>query len=135
MVAQDTPFDGDLWFFTADDAPKTEEIAREHQVAVAYAEPKDERYISLSGTAVITRDNNKAQELWKPIYKTWFPGGLADPHLALLHVRVEKAEYWDASSGKMVNLANMAKAAFTGTHPENMGEHEKLNVRASALSR
>jgi len=47
---------------------------------------------------------------------------------------VEKAEYWDASSSKMVSLFHLAKAALTGTHAENMGEHEKLNVRASALS-
>jgi general stress protein 26 len=134
MATQDLPFDGDLWFFTAENAHKTEEISREHQVAVTYAEPKDQRYISLSGTAVVTRDATKARELWKPIYKTWFPGGLEDPSLALLHVRVEKAEYWDASSSKMVDLFSRAKAALTGKHPEEMGEHEKLNVRASALS-
>src|SRR5690606_2575180 len=39
---------GEVWFFTADDSPKTAEIAGEHEVNLAYAEPKDQRYVSLS---------------------------------------------------------------------------------------
>jgi hypothetical protein len=38
----------------------------------------------------------KAKELWDPNYQTWFPAGPTDPHLALIRVRVERAEYWDA---------------------------------------
>ena len=32
----------------------------------------------------------KIEELWKPIYKTFFPKGLEDPELALMKISVEK---------------------------------------------
>ena len=134
MMTQQTPFDGDLWFFTAEDSPKSEEIAREHQVAVTYMEPKDQRYVALAGTAVVTRDQQKARTLWRPTYKAWFPAGLDDPRLALLRVRVEKAEYWDATTSKMVQLFHFAKAVMSGEAAGESGRHEKLEVRASALS-
>jgi general stress protein 26 len=130
MATQEESFDGDLWFFTSDDSPKTDEIAQEHQVNLSYADPKQNRYVSISGTGVITRNPVKARELWKPILKAWFPRGLEDPHLALLHVQVEHAEYWDAPSSKMVQLYGLAKAAISGTPPKNLGEHEKLNIRS-----
>src|SRR5690242_10237821 len=42
--------DENLWFFTSDDSLKTHEIADEHQVNVTYAEGKQQRYVSVSGT-------------------------------------------------------------------------------------
>ncbi|MGE0632599.1 MAG: pyridoxamine 5'-phosphate oxidase family protein, partial [Pseudobdellovibrionaceae bacterium] len=35
----------------------------------------------------------KAEELWNPLYKTWFKQGLEDPDLVLLKVKVDSAEY------------------------------------------
>jgi len=72
---------------------------------------KDERYISLSGTAVITRDATKARSYGNP-YKTWFPGGLAD-HILHCSTSGGKSRILDASASKMVNLFHLAKAVFT----------------------
>lgn len=131
MATQDLPFDGDLWFFTSDDSGKTDEIAREHEVNLAYSDPKNQKYVSLSGTAQVVRDYDKARQLWKPFYKTWFPGGLEDPHLALLRVQVNTAEYWDMPSSKMVHLFGWAKSALTGTPPKDIGDHAQIDVRSS----
>lgn len=131
MATQDPAFDnGDVWFFTSDDSPKTDEVAREHEVNLAYAEPKDQRYVSLSGTATVVHDREKIRRLWKPILKTWFPKGLDDPHLALLRVRVHTAEYWDAPGGRMASLYAYAKSRLTGQAPEDSCEHEKVAVRS-----
>lgn len=73
------------------------------------------------------RDKEKAKELWKPLLKAWFPKGLEDPDLALLKVSVESAEYWDAPSSKMVQIAGIAKAAVTGQRYQG-GENKKLDV-------
>ena len=130
MATQNPVFEnGEVWFFTADDSPKTAEIAGEHEVNLAYAEPKDQRYVSLSGTASLVRDPDRAKRMWNADVKPWFPGGLDDPHLCLLRVRVHGAEFWDAPGGRMASLFARAKASMTGERPpRNFGEHQKVSL-------
>lgn len=125
MATQEAEFDGTLWFFTAAGSPKVQEVGRDQRVNLSYAAPDDNRYVSVSGTARLVRDREKMKELWNPILKAWFPDGLDDPELALLQVHVTKAEYWDAPSSKMVQLAGFLKAIATGK-PFAPGENEKL---------
>jgi len=122
MYTQQAEFDGELWFFTADDSGKVEEIAREHQVNLAYADPKDSRYVSVSGIAELVKDRAKIEELWSPMLKAWFKGGQDDPHIALLRVRVTEAEYWDDTSSKMTRLVGMVKSAL-GSESYKSDEH------------
>lgn len=132
MATQKEEFDGDLWFFTSSATTKTGEIQRDQRVNVSYAAPDDNRFVSLSGTARVVRDKAKAKELWNPILKAWFPQGLDEPDLVLLNVQVEKAEYWDSPSGKMVQLVGLAKALATGhRYHADPGEHDKVELAES----
>lgn len=132
-LTQKAEFDGELWFFTGAGSEKVQEIRREQHVNVSYADPDDERYVSVSGTALIVHDRAKAEELWSPVLKAWFPQGLDDPDLALLRVKVEKAEYWDSPSGKMVQLLGLVKALATGErYHADPGENEKLELAGGA---
>lgn len=133
MATREINDDGEIWFFTSDDSGKVDDLAQEHAVNVSYAEPKKQRYVSVTGSATITRDRERAKELWSPVLKAWFPGGIDDPHLALLCVRIETAEYWDSTSSKMVQLFEMAKAAATG-HSADLGENTTVAVRATPAS-
>jgi general stress protein 26 len=128
MVAQQTEFDGDLWFFTYASAAKVDEVQQEQQVNVSYASPDDQRYVSVSGRAQLVHDRYQMRQLWHPGYKTWFPGELETPDLALLKVTVDKAEYWDAPSGKMVALVGFVKALVTGEPATEAGENRKLDL-------
>jgi PPOX class probable F420-dependent enzyme len=128
MATQKDDFEGELWFFTGADTAKTGEIARDQRVNLSYADPDDERYVSLSGTAELVRDRAKAKELWNPFLKAWFPQGVDDPNLVLLRVSVDKAEYWDSPSSKMVQLAGFLKAMATGKRYDGGGENEKLDL-------
>ena len=130
MATQKAEFDGDLWFFTGAGSPKVGEVQRDERVNLSYADPDGNRYVSLSGTAQLVRDPVKAKELWNPALKAWFPEGLDDPNLALLRVRVEKAEYWDAPSSKMVQLVGFVKAIATGK-PYDAGENEKIDLTSA----
>ena len=105
MATQDPDFDGELWFFTRYNSPKSEEVQENQKVNVTYASPKNDRYVSVSGTAALVRDRDKVRELWRGALKEWFPEGKKDPGLALLKVTIDKAEYWDASENRMVDLA------------------------------
>jgi len=51
---------------------------------------------------------------------------LDDPHLCLLRVSVEQAEYWDTPSGKIVQLIGFVKALATGQEA-SYGENKKID--------
>lgn len=127
MATQKTPFDGDLWFFTAASSLKVDELQDHRQVNLNYADPKGNRYVSVSGTASVFRDRAKEEELWSPIYKAWFPKGLDDPDLLLLRVAVDEAEYWDAPSSKMVQVVGFVRALVTGKQYEP-GDHGHVTM-------
>jgi general stress protein 26 len=125
MWTHDRDFDGELWFFTREHTPKVGEVERDHHVSLAYADPTRERYVSVSGRGRLVLDKQKARELWNPTLRAWFPQGLDDPELALLCVRVEKAEYWDTPSSRMVQLVGLVKATLTGQKYEP-GDNQKV---------
>jgi general stress protein 26 len=131
MMTQEAEFDGTLWFLTGQDTAKASEVAGHRGVNVSYAEPDDHRYVSLSGVATIVRDRGKAEELWSPLYRAWFPEGLDDPNLVLLQVDVQLAEYWDSASGKMVALAGFLKSLVTGRRFTEGGDHAKVTLDTS----
>lgn len=118
MVTQEQDFDGNLWFFTYDNAPKVDNVSVHHQVNISYAKEPDNLYVSVSGTAELVREREKLNALWRPLLKVWFPNGKGDPHLALLKVHVESAEIWDVPSGRMGRLYSAMKGIATGSRDD-----------------
>lgn len=129
MVMQETEFNGDLWFFTSNRSGKVHAIEKDQHVNVVFASPTDNRYVSVSGLASCVQDREKAKELWSPAVKAWFPDGVDDPELSLIHVEVKSAEYWDVPSGTLVNLVGFAKAIATGKPLKDVGEHERIQLQ------
>jgi general stress protein 26 len=127
MATQTQEFDGTLWFFTRDDSGKIHEIEDDTHVNVSYAEPKSQLYVSVSGRGRINRERAKIEELWSIPLKAWFPDGPDDPHIALLQIEVENAEYWDAPSSAMVHLIGIVKAVAIGKSYDP-GENEKIEL-------
>ena len=129
MATQKIEEDGTLWFFTELNSGKVAELERDHHVNISYAAPKDNKYLSVSGTARALRDTAKAKQLWSPLLKAWFPKGPEDPNTGLLRVNIEKAEYWDAPSSTAVQLIGFAKAIVTGRKYEETGvDHKKIDL-------
>jgi len=130
MVTQEAEFDGDLWFFTGASSHKVDEVQHDRHVNVSYADPKNQHYVSISGTAQLIRDRKKMEELWNPAYKAWFPQGLDDPDLALLKVTAQHAEYWDSPSSVVVHAIGLVKAVVTGERAEG-GDNQKIDLERS----
>lgn len=118
---------GDIWFFTYASSHKVMEVEQQQQVNVSFADPHKQRYVSMSGSAQLVRDHQKLAELWQPQLKAWFPKELNEPDIALLKVKVEKAEYWDAPSSFVAHAISLLKAVTTG-ESANVAENEKLNL-------
>lgn len=114
MAVQDEPFNGTLWFLTRRGSSKIEELAGDRHVTLTFAEPKDSKYITLKGIATFSQDQSKIDALWNPMYKAWFPKGKNDPEITVLRVEVDEADYWEASSSRLIMLAKYAAASVTG---------------------
>ena len=117
---------GNLWFFTSSNSHKASEIERTPNVNVSFIDTDEQHYVSISGRAELVRDREKIKELWKPVLKAWFPHGPDQPDVALLKVKMTKAEYWDGPSSTIAQAVSFVSAIFTGKQVE-LGENKKLN--------
>ena len=123
MMPLEIDANGSIWFFTK---PTPDKEAPAGQVNLAFADPADAKYVSISGSSTLIYDRAKVEELWSPAAKPWFPQGKEDPTLALLRVDVDDAEYWDSNSSRMVRMLAMAASAVSGK-PVGMGENRTVH--------
>ena len=121
MHTQKVEFDGDIYFFSYSDSNKAEHINRNPNVNLAYSSPNNQTYISLNGSAEISKDRQKMEELWQPQLKAWFPDELQTPNIALVKVHIRSAEYWDAPSSTVSHIVGLVQSTVTGK-PANVGE-------------
>lgn len=117
-----------LYFFISKKSEMTSRLGQDNNVNVAYADTGADNYVSIAGKAMLSSDQATKERLFNPIAKAWFPGGVNDPDLQLLEVKITHAEYWNAKDSKLTQLFKMAKSAITGERPQNMSEHKELNV-------
>ena len=127
MATQKTEFDGTLWFLTRGESGKVGEIASDSHVSLLYSDPGDSSYVAVKGHASISHDRAKIRELWNPMYKAWFPDGEDDPAITVLKVEVTEAQYWEASSSKLVMGIKYLAAAVTGGKVD-VGEQGRVTV-------
>ena len=117
-----------LYFFISEKSGLAGRLREDTNVNVSYADPGADTYVSIAGTASFSNSMATKERLFSPMAKAWFPGGVNDPDLALLEVKITHAEFWDVNDSKVTQLFKMAKAAVTGEPPKNMGEHKELRV-------
>ncbi|MGV7209198.1 pyridoxamine 5'-phosphate oxidase family protein [Oxalobacteraceae bacterium A2-2] len=125
LPCQQVDNQGNMWFLIADDAEFVLDLHEHPGVNISFADPTHQLYLSVAGQAYTLRDPARARELWNPLARGWFSGP-DDPRLLLLRVRIESAEYWDATTSRMTQLFAMAKAAFTGTRSGAMARHTTI---------
>ena len=130
MTTQNKALDADdsLWFFMSRRSDPVDDLVADPIVNLAYADTSEDRYVSVSGRAAVLEDAAKKQQLWSKMAEAWFPGGPTDPDLALVQVKIVHANYWDVKESKIVQLLEMAKAAFSGKTPD-LGEHGEVRLR------
>ena len=110
MATQQDEFNGTLYYFTYGSSHKVLEVNRNHEVNVSYARPDKQQYVSLSGTASLSRDRAKMEELWRPGLKAWSANGLDEADIGLLRVDVKRAEYLDSPLIAVAHFVGLAKS-------------------------
>jgi general stress protein 26 len=135
MATQTQAEGSDLWFVTDVESHKLDELQFDPHVNLAYYRDRSREWVSVSGTATISRDRRAIHELYRPDWKAWFGdeggernGGPDDPRLALILVDVESVTYLKVDKPRPVVLFEVAKAMVTG-NPPKVGEQRHLNER------
>jgi general stress protein 26 len=70
--------------------------------------------MTIYGSASISTDKLKIDEIWSPIAKAWFNEGKDDPRITVIKVTPEHGFYWDTKHGKTISLIKVAAAAIAG---------------------
>ena len=112
-----------VYFLTDARRHKDEEIARNPNVNLSFADAGDQKYVSVTGTAVVSNDRAKIKQLFTTTAKAWWDSA-EDPNIRVLKITPEDAEFWD-SPGTIISYVKMATAAATGTRPE-IGDNKKV---------
>jgi general stress protein 26 len=122
---------GALYFATSIESPKVGELEAAPDVVVTLQ--GSDSYLSISGTARITRDRALVHRLWSELWRVWFPDGEDDPTLCLVEVMPKEAEYWDQRGAKGIKyLLGMVKAYATGTTPASGASSDNAKVHFDA---
>ncbi len=114
MSVQQVDDSGNLWFLSADDSHKNQELASEPAVQLFFQGSAHSDFLTLSGEASITRDKAKIRELWEPIVKTWFTEGIDDPRITAIKFAPKSGYYWDTKHGTAVAGVKMLIGAALG---------------------
>jgi len=128
QLVQDA-YDGTLYFYTSKNAAKIFEIREDRDVCLTFSEPKDQIYVSLSGNAQLSEDKALINRYWNSYIASWFEDGKEDDDLAILKVKINKGEHWNAKKNKMIQLFEIAKAQLMESETPDLGENEKFGVK------
>ncbi|MEL6875832.1 MAG: pyridoxamine 5'-phosphate oxidase family protein [Pseudomonadota bacterium] len=118
---------GEIWFLTEQPSGKTGEIGIDKSSNLTYACPEKETYISMSGQATVSQEEQKINDLWGPWAAAWLQCEKSDPKVAAIRFVPEIAEYWSSPDSTLVQTWELAKAKLTGEKPE-MGKNQTLTI-------
>lgn len=115
----------DLWFMSNVDTHKFDELASDPFVNLAYYKDRTREWVSVAGTAIITRDRSLVQGLYKPDWRAWLgeeggarDGGPDDPRIVLILVEAHSVTYMKHDRPLPVVLFEVARAMVTGRPPK-----------------
>jgi general stress protein 26 len=117
-----------VFFLTDANAGKDDEVERNSNVCLAFADIKGQKYVSVTGVAHVSNDRSKIRELWSVVDKAFWKNA-DDPAVRLMKVEPVVAEYWEGP-GLVVSFVKMIGAALTGGE-RDFGDNKKVELSGS----
>ncbi|HTI65012.1 MAG TPA: pyridoxamine 5'-phosphate oxidase family protein [Gemmatimonadaceae bacterium] len=126
MQTQRRTMGTDLWFMTNIESDKFEELALDPHVNVAYFRDRTREWVSVSGHAILSRDRDLIDSLYKPDWKAWLgdqgdgvrDGGAHDPRIVLVLVEADSVVYSKNDRPLPLALFQVVKGMITGQPPK-----------------
>jgi general stress protein 26 len=114
MTIQEVDDSGRLWLLSASDSHQNAQIQTDGHVQLMFQGSSHSDFLTLYGTAKISRDRAKIDALWRPMFRTWFTGGKDDPRVTVIEVTPSEGYYWDTKHNRVIALAKIVAGALTG---------------------
>jgi general stress protein 26 len=105
------PNDSQIYFLTHQSSRKVTQLAVRPQVVLSIV--SSNCFIVMAGSVQLSRDAELIRRLWSPTYRAWFPAGKDDHEATVIRVIVERVDYWEPPSSRIVRLAQAVKAILT----------------------
>ena len=126
MQTQRRTTGSDLWFMTNAEAEKFEEIAKDPHVNLSYYRDRTREWVSVSGRAILSKDRDLINSLYKPDWKAWLgdmgdgkrDGSPHDPRIAIILVEADSVTYSKKDRPMPMVLFEIVKAMVTGSPPK-----------------
>ena len=129
-----------LWFVTEEGSPKIDEIVLDPNVNLSYFKARTKEWVSVSGSARVSRDRSKIRELYEPSWKVWFPdlggaktGGPDDPRIVLIGVEARSAHFMKVDKPAPVVLFEYASRIVRGEQRPRFGRVERVGTQTLRL--
>jgi general stress protein 26 len=110
LAVADVPADGEILFATSSSSPKIAEIEADPRVLISFQ--NGAQFACVCGTARVSRDRARLQQLWSESWRIWYPAGVDDPSLCLLAVQPSAGEYWDNAGVKGLKYLFQGATAY-----------------------
>ena len=145
MQVQERRTGSDIWFWTNGDSHKLEELASDPHVNLAFYKDRTREWVSVSGTAKLSRDKNLIREFYSPDWRAWLgdeggerDGGPGDPRIVLILIEAHSATYSIKDRPAPLQLFSVVKGMITGDAPKmadqrELGERELYSKTAKEL--
>ena len=114
MMAQQVDDLGNIWFISAGDSLKNQELAIDPSATLYFQGSAHSEFLHIEGVATVLRDRAKLKELWSFTMKTWFTEGEDDPRITLIKFAPTYGYYWDTKHGRAVAGVKMLIGAVIG---------------------
>lgn len=117
--------EGCIWFLTDRRGHVDDELVRDPQGALTFANESRKDFLSVSGECEVLDDRAKVDELWNDAARAYWPDGKDDPNIRVLRFLPSDAEYWDGTASSILITLKMVAARITGTRAD-LGDNRKV---------
>jgi general stress protein 26 len=111
---QEVDDQGNIWMLISAESHLHQNLQENSQVDIAYSHLGDYNFLSVSGKAIISRDQARIDKYWNKMMDAWFEKGKEDPDIRVLKVETSDAHYWDNKTNKLITFFKVAASAITG---------------------
>lgn len=120
------PEEGRIYFLSARQTGKNEEIAADSAVNLAFSNDAG-RQVSVSGRATVSGDPALKQRLWGLAPQAFLPEGPTSDETVAIIVTPDRAEYWERDNP--LSVAVELGTALATNRPADVGEYRKTELR------
>lgn len=127
MALQAVDENGVLWFLSAIDSLKDQEIKNEDYVELYFMNNSSYEYVFVKGSAQVSQDRALIEKYWNSFANAWFDGK-DDPRISVIGVKASEGYYYETKDNKAIAMAKMLFAAATGAKVEDGGIEGELQL-------